>query len=196
MKIHTTRPARRLLLGVLCVALPAAFAGTGNEAAPPDWDLSKDGRLIIHRSARVAWSRCVEGMQWTGQRCAGTALWFNHAEALARVQAREKVDGIAWRLPHMRELRQLAYQNARPTPAEQTLLPPVGHGWCWTATAAIETRSINPYDYNNIQRGLSGQNTTQVRFQRGWAVNTATAEAQGDVPKRTKLLMRLVRPID
>jgi len=195
MNTHTPLPIRHLLLGALCAVLPTAFAGTSDEAAPPDWDLSKDGSEIIHRSARVAWPRCVEGMQWTGQRCTGKALELDHAEALARVKAREKAEGIAWRLPHMKELQQLAYQNARPTPAGQTLLPPVAHGWCWTATTTINAPSLNTYSYNNIQRGLNGQNTNQMKFLHGWAVNTATAKAQGDVLKRSKLQVRLVRPL-
>lgn len=192
--LFTARSARRLLLGVLCAVLPTAFAGTSDEVAPPDWDLSKDGSLIVHRSARVAWPRCVEGMQWSGQRCTGKALWLSHAEALARVKARQEAEGVAWRLPHMKELQQLAYQNARPTATGQTLLPSIGQGWSWTATATINIRSFNAYDYNNIQRGLNGQNTNQMKFLHGWAVNTATAEAQGDVLKRSKLLVRLMRP--
>jgi hypothetical protein len=176
--------------------LPAAFAATSDEAAPPDWALSKDGSQIIHRSAGVAWPRCVEGMQWTGQRCTGEPLKLDHAEALALVKARGKTEGIAWRLPHMKELQQLAYQNARPTSTGQTLLPPAGHGWCWTATSAIATRSFNAYNYNNIQRGLNGQNSNQLKVLHGWAVNTATGEAHGDVLKRSKVLVRMVRPID
>jgi hypothetical protein len=192
MKTHT--PFRHLLLGALCAVLPTAFAGTSDEVAPPDWDLSTDGSEIIHRSARVAWPRCVEGMQWSGQRCTGKALQLDHAEALALVKARGKAEGMAWRLPHMKELQQLAYQNARPTPAGQTLLPSDGQGWSWTATTTINAPAFNTYSYNNIQRGLNGQNTNQMKFLHGWAVNTATAAAQGDVSKRTKLLVRLVRP--
>ncbi|MDO9032858.1 MAG: DUF1566 domain-containing protein [Hydrogenophaga sp.] len=194
MKNPTFRPVRRLLLGVVCTVLPVAFAGTSDEVAPPDWDLSKDGSLILHRSARVAWPRCVEGMQWSGQRCTGQALQLDHAEALARVKAREKAEGMAWRLPHMKELQQLAHQNTRPAPAGQTLLPAVGQGWSWTASTTINTPSFNTYSYNNIQRGLNGQNANQMKFLHGWAVNTATVQAQGDVLKRSKLLVRLVRP--
>jgi|SRR3990167_250285 len=194
MKNHTPRPIHRLLLGALCAAWPAAFAGTSDEAAPPDWDLSKDGSLIIHRSARVAWPRCAEGMQWNGQRCTGKALLLDHAEALARVKDHQKAEGMAWRLPHMKELQQLAYQNARPTATGQPLLPPATHGWSWTATTTINIQPLNNYNYNNIQRGLNGQNINQMKFLHGWAVNTATAEAQGDVLKRSKLLVRLVRP--
>ncbi|OOG79221.1 hypothetical protein B0E41_24725 [Hydrogenophaga sp. A37] len=180
----------------MCAGWPAAFAATSDEVAPPDWGLTKDGGHIIHSSARVAWPRCVEGMQWTGQRCTGTALQLDHAEALAHVKAREKAEGIAWRLPHMKELQQLANQNAQPTPAGQTLLPTVGEGWCWTATTTINTPSFNAYSYNNVQRGLNGQNTRQLKFLHGWAVNTATGESHGDVLKRSKLTVRLVRPID
>lgn len=196
MKTHTSHPVRFLLLGALCAVWPAAFAGTSDEVAPPDWGLTKDGSHIIHRSARVAWPRCVEGMQWTGQRCTGTALQLDHAEALAHAKAREKAEGIAWRLPHMKELQQLTHQNAQPTPSGQALLPPAGQGWCWTATTPINTSSFNAFSYNNVQRGLTAQNTSQLKFMHGWAVNTATGESHGDVLKRSKLTVRLVRTID
>ncbi|MBU4506571.1 MAG: hypothetical protein KJ740_09275, partial [Gammaproteobacteria bacterium] len=70
----------------------------------------------------------------------------------------------------------------------------VGQCWSWTASTTINTPSFNTYSYNNLQRGLNGQNTNQMKFLHGWAVNTATVQAQGDVLKRRKLLVRLVRP--
>jgi Protein of unknown function (DUF1566) len=163
--------------------------------APPDWGLTKDGGHFIHISARVAWPRCVEGMQWTGQRCTGKALQFDHAEALAHAKAREMAEGIAWRLPNMKELQQLVHQNAQPTHAGLALLPPAGQGWCWTATTTINTPSFNAFNYNNVQRGLTAQNTNQLKFMHAWAVNTATGESHRDVLKRSKLTVRLVRPL-
>lgn len=196
MKKSASHPVRFLLLGALWALWPAAFASTSDEVAPPDWGLTKDGGHIIHRSVRVAWPRCVEGMQWTGQRCTGKPLQLDHAEALAHAKARAKAEGIAWRLPNMKELQQLMHQNAPPTHSGQALLPPAGEGWCWTSTTTINTPSFNAFNYHNVQRGLTAQNTNQLKFMHAWAVNTATGESHGDVLKRSKLTVRLVRPID
>jgi hypothetical protein len=183
-------------LWALCATLPSAMAGTPDDVAPPDWYLSPDGGLIIHRSARVAWPRCVEGMKWNGKRCMGVAMWLDHTEALALAQSREKAEGIAWRLPYLKELQQLARQNAQPGAQGPALLPQAGQGWCWTATTTIVTGSINPYSYGNIQRGLSATNMNQMKFLHGWAVNTASVDEQSNVLKHTKLMVRLVRRID
>jgi hypothetical protein len=193
---HALRLLRRLLLAVFCGLLPQAAFSADSEVKPPDWQLSKDGSHIIHRSARAAWPRCVEGMQWTGRRCSGKALWLDYGEALALARERQKADGIAWRLPLAKELQQLAVQNDLSSKAGQALIPAVDHNWCWSATVSVGLRSSNPFNYANVQRGVTERNSNQLALLHGWAVNTATAEAQGNILKRTQMPVRLVRPID
>jgi hypothetical protein len=193
---HALLLLRRLLLAVFCGLLPQAAFSADGEVKPPDWQLSKDGSHIIHRSARAAWPRCVEGMQWTGRRCSGKALWLDYGEALALARERQKADGMAWRLPLAKELQQLAVQNDLSSKAGQALIPAVDHNWCWSATVSVGLRSSNPFNYANVQRGVTERNSNQLALLHGWAVNTATAEAQGNMLKRTQMPVRLVRPID
>jgi hypothetical protein len=193
---HALLLLRRLLLAVFCGLLPQAAFSADGEVKPPDWQLSKDGSHIIHRSARAAWPRCVEGMQWTGRRCSGKALWLDYGEALALARERQKADGMAWRLPLAKELQQLAVQNDLSSKAGQALIPAVDHNWCWSATVSVGLRSSNPFNYANVQRGVTERNSNQLALLHGWAVNTATAEAQGNILKRTQMPVRLVRPID
>lgn len=183
------------------LALPCALAlwaaGSVADPAARDWALSGDGAYVIHREARVAWPRCVEGMAWDGRRCTGTPLLMDRHEALALAQARSRSGGVAWRLPHVKELQQLASASTRAPQDDGTaLLPAASHGWCWSATAVVYSGRFNEYNYGNVARGLNKANANQLGFLHGWAVNTADGEARGDVPRRTKLSVRLVLPLD
>jgi hypothetical protein len=183
------------------LALPCSLAlcaaSSGADPAARDWVLSDDGAYVIHRDARVAWPRCVEGMAWDGRRCTGTPLLLQRHEALALAQARSQAAGVAWRLPHVKELQQLASAGIRASHGGATaLLPAASHGWCWSATAVVDTGRFNEYNYGNVARGLNKANTNQLGFLHGWAVNSADGEARGDVPRRTKLNVRLVLPLD
>jgi hypothetical protein len=187
------RAWRRLALS--CSLALCAGASIGEPA--PEWALSEDGAYVIHREARVAWPRCVEGMAWDGKQCAGAPLLLERHEALALAQTRSQARGATWRLPHVKELQQLASANARAAHSDGTaLLPAASHAWCWSATAVVDTRRFNEYNYGNVARGLNKSNVNQLGFLHGWAVNTADGEARGDVPRRTKLSVRLVLPLD
>jgi hypothetical protein len=180
-----------MLWGQLGVAAPAASA-----SAQPEWVISADGSYVVHLSAGVAWPRCVEGMHWNGRACEGQPLRLDHAAAVALAQRRAKADGVAWRLPHMKELQGLARQSARPADALGAWLPNNPPGWCWSATANVDTRTVNEYSYDNVMHGVTAENMAHVQFMHAWAVNTTTGEARKDAPKRSPLLVRLVRPLD
>jgi hypothetical protein len=189
------------LLAIVCGCLlpaTAARAAPGDSAAAPqDWGYSADGAHVLHLSARVVWSRCVEGMHWDGRRCVGQALRLDHAGALAWARKRAETEGLAWRLPQLKELQHLLDVDARVAGSTAAaFLPAPPTGWCWTATAPVDARALNEYRYGNVMRGLTAQNTTQVRFLHGWAVNLATREARDDALKRSQLLVRLVAPLD
>jgi Protein of unknown function (DUF1566) len=165
--------------------------------APPDWGLSADGAHLFNLRARVVWSRCVEGMHWDGRQCVGQALRLDHAGALALARTRAAADGLAWRLPHLKELQHLVTLTAQGSRnASAAFLPTPPAGWCWTATAPVNTKPLNEYRYDNVMRGLTAQNATQVRFLHGWAVNLSTGHARDDALKRDRLLVRLVAPVD
>jgi hypothetical protein len=171
---------------LLCSAL-ALGAARGQTAPPLQPAPSADGSHVMDPRSKLAWPRCVEGMQWDGQTCTGQARLMTYGEALALAQARFKAEGVAWRLPRLTELRRWAAADQA-----QQLFPAAPQEWTWTSTSRINSTQANPYSYDNIARGSGGQDTLGV--QQGWAVNMGTGEARGDVSRRTPLVVRLVRP--
>ena len=148
---------------------------------------SPDGDYIIDSRSKLAWPRCVEGMTWNGQTCTGQPRLMTHGEAAALATARFKAEGVGWRLPRLTELRRWAASE----PA-RTLFPAAPQDWYWTSTSRIESTQANAYNYNSIARGSGAQD--QLGVQQGWAVHMGTGEARGDVARRTRLAVRLVRP--
>ncbi|MBA4260935.1 MAG: hypothetical protein C0443_02630 [Comamonadaceae bacterium] len=183
---------------LLLTTLLASPAQAGNTAppSPAEWSLTPDGGHFLQRSTQLVWPRCVEGQRWSGQHCVGEPRWLNHTEAQALARSRAQADGVAWRLPHLKELQQLARLSTQKPVTGKTTLPDASQGWSWSATAPINMHSVNAYSYDNIAKGLNGQTVNQMKFLHGWAVNTGTGEARNDVLKRTPMMVRLVRPAD
>lgn len=150
--------------------------------------VSKNGAHVSDLRSKLIWSRCVEGMRWDGQTCKGSPILASHAEALSLARARAETEGLSWRLPRVKELQRLVN-----TEKEEAVFPAAPQGWHWTASAKIDTKSINQYDYGNIERGVTEQSVNRMAFLHGWAVNMRSAETRGDFLKRTKLPVRLVR---
>jgi hypothetical protein len=181
-----------LVASWLLLAMSSTSAGDV-PSQQPALQISDDGASILDRQARQVWSRCLEGTQWDGRVCSGSPRMVTHAQALALARARSRQEGQRWRLPRVKELQALSRKAAHATGSSPSILPPVPGGWLWTDSATIDTRPINPYNYNNIQRGIDPQNANSVAFLHGWTVHQDTAEARGDTPKRTRLPVRLVR---
>ncbi|HEV6968542.1 MULTISPECIES: DUF1566 domain-containing protein [Roseateles] len=183
------RPLALTLILLALAALPAA----ADEA--PRLTPSADGRELIDPTAGLAWSRCVEGMDWDGRRCTGTPRLATHAEALAMGRARAGAEGRAWRVPRVTELRRLFERLAHGKSAE-SLAPAAPAGWYWTSTTRIESEKVNAYSYRNVERGLTQRQVDRLVVQSGWAVEQPGADVRGDVAKREKLAVRLVRTLD
>ena len=187
-----------MLRALVCLLLWSALwpalvlAADRTHPAPPasEWTVSADGQSLLQRSTGLVWQRCVAGTRWNGRDCAGQPLWVDlpQAQSIARQQAQS--DSLPWRLPHQRELVQLARLGSQP---EQTLLPESSLGWIWSGTVPIAMREINPYSYESVMRGVDGQNVAQMKFLHGWVVNTGTGEARDDVLRRTPMFVQLVR---
>ena len=159
--------------------------------------VSKDGTYVSDLRSNVAWSRCLEGMHWSGKTCTGLAKLASHAEAISLAKARSKEDGLRWRVPRVRELQRLVSQAAQPRPGDAAVISLESpDSWHWASSASIDTSPVNQYDYKNIQRGVTEQNASRMAFLHGWAVNVKTGAARGDLPKSTKLPVRLVRADD
>jgi hypothetical protein len=175
---------------VLVLWLPLSWVGAAEPAADAALSLTDDGAYVVDARSKLAWPRCVEGMKWNGKTCTGEPRLMTHGEATAWAAQRAKADGVPWRLPRVTELRRWAARSGTFPPQTAAMFPDAPVDWYWTLTAAIDTRSVNPYDYNNIRDGRGG--TTRLGVQQGWAVNMATGDAEGDVSRRSRLVVRLV----
>ncbi|MCB1978097.1 MAG: DUF1566 domain-containing protein [Burkholderiaceae bacterium] len=190
----TFAPGLATLL-LAAAVLPVAQAAdppapTGDTALAP----TADGTGVFDARARTIWARCVEGMQWNGKTCVGQALLLTRAEASARAKARGAAEGLPWRLPRTLELRRLVDKQAQPPGVDAKLFPAAPGGLHWSGTATVRQLSVNPYNYNNIASGrTSGSRLAALE---GWGVDMDSAEARGDVPRSSKLPVRLVRGAD
>jgi len=176
---------------LLClVAMHPVQAGTPAEA--PSLVVSKDGSFVFDMQSRLAWARCVEGMQWSGQACVGEPRQVSFAEAQALASARAKADDACWRVPSVKELQHLVGKGEASAQGAKALFPSAPPDWYWTASASVDNRAVNQYDYKNIQRGVTEQNANRLAFLHGWVVNVQSGEVRGDVARSTKLPVRLV----
>lgn len=169
-----------------------AQAGDGPPAKPAlKWLLIENGAVARNVETGKEWSRCVEGMAWDGRRCTGTALLLEHAQAIARAVARSKLDGKAWRVPSVPELQ--AFAGSTRATSGIALGPDAPQGWYWTSSTRIDASEVNQYSYGNIMNGVNSQNVNQMDFLHGWAVDVDSGKVRGDVLKRTRLPVRLLR---
>jgi hypothetical protein len=187
------RPRAVLTLALLTATVQAAMP---IPADAPGLVLADHGAQILDPYTGLAWSRCVEGMRWNGKTrtCTGQPVRVSHAQALALAAARKAADGLAWRLPRVAELQRLMHRTRSGPALDPVLFPaaPAENHWAMTASIDTHISPVNQYNYANIQRGRTDENSTQLSFLHGWAMNPATGEARGDVLKRTELPVRLV----
>ena len=154
---------------------------------------SADGTAIVDTRSKLAWARCVEGMVWNGKTCAGQRKLFDRAEANAVAQARAKAEGTRWRLPRVNELRRLVDKKANPPGIPPQLFPAAPAGDHWTSTANIKNFANNQYNYTNMTQGNAGVTGSRLAALDGWAVDMDTGIGSGDIPRSSRLPVRLVR---
>lgn len=181
-----------LLAPLLAMALPASAAEPPPGA--PGLMASADGAELLDAASSQAWSRCAEGQRWDGRGCQGQPALFTHAEALAMARARSAAEGRAWRVPRVPELKHFGDRLAH-APQPATLAPAAPAGWYWTSSVRIDSESVNPYAYRNVQRGVTEAQANRLVVQAGWAVDPRSGEVRGDMPKRERLPLRLVRSL-
>ena len=179
----------------LAVAVMLGWAATAVEAEGPKpvlvakWQVSADGSEVRDPHTGLTWSRCLEGVHWDGQRCAGLPRMLTHREALDHGRAK----GAGWRLPRVPELQRVLVHAPAQNEVGQALFPDVPGAWLWTATAHVNPREVNAYDYGNVQRGVTRDNAVQMNFLHGWAVHQPGGQVDGQVLKRQRLAVRWVR---
>lgn len=179
-------PRSPTLAVVVGLGLTTGLAGAQTLAASPD------GQALLDAASHRAWSRCAEGLRWDGRGCQGQAALLTYNEALAAARARSEADGLSWRVPLVPELKHFGERLAH-APQPAVLAPAAPAGWYWTATARIDSEAVNPYAYRNVQRGATENHVDRLQVQVGWALDPRSGEARGDVPRRERLPVRLVR---
>lgn len=189
-----TKPRSRALL--LSLLFPIASLAALPASAAPALLASEDGAWVIDQRARMAWARCVEGMQWNGSTCTGQPLLLDHEQATARAAARAKDEQLRLRLPRAKELQKLFDKTATPPGLDPDLFPAAPRDWHWSSTTNIYTATVNQYSYGNVMQGRTAENTNRMALRQAWAVHLGTGEGLGDTPKKSRLLVRLVCPID
>jgi hypothetical protein len=186
-----------LRIGCIWIGIALAFAvgpvRAADSTASPRFIISEDGASVIDRHSKLVWSRCVEGMQWNGRICSGEPKALNHGEATMLAKARKDAESVNWRLPRVPELQQLVNKKAGLVGLDPVLFPAAPRDWHWSATVVVDTTPVNQYSYGNVMQGLTNDNVNRLAFLHGWAVNLESGAARGDVTKRTKLHVRLVR---
>ena len=182
--------------GAVCAALASAATWALEPVEAPSWVLTQDGAYAINLRDKLAWPRCVEGMQWNGKTCTGKPVLATYAEAVALAASRKKTDGVDWRLPSVPELQHLLNGSASSAATDLARFPLAPLDWYWSGTANITTEKVNPYNYGNISQGRTATDTSQLIGFKGWAVNLGTGESRGNVTKRSRLLVRLVASQD
>jgi hypothetical protein len=176
------------------VAMPLLFglAHVATAKEPTVWQVLADGHELLDAQTGLIWSRCLEGAQWNGRHCEGSPRLLTHAEAIKHAQQRQPVG--QWRLPRVPELQRALLKAPSVKVNGEPAFPDVPGVWLWTGTAHVDGRPVNPYDYGNVQRGLTPDNAVQMNFLHGWAVHEPDGKAEGKVLKRQRLALRLVRP--
>lgn len=178
--------------------LVAATAIAAEPAQPTRLGISQeqDGAFIIDPINHTAWPRCVEGMRWTGSTCLGTPLLLDRSGAMARAAEHRRLEGVNWRLPTVGELRGLLKSSLHPRGLDPELFPPIASEWVWSVSVMVNTAPVNQYNYANIMKGRNAENTSPTDALTGMAINLVTGQTRSDVPKSTKLPVRLVLPQD
>lgn len=158
---------------------------------------SHDGAYVISVASRVAWARCVEGMQWNGRTCTGRALRLSQTQAQARASARAAQEKLPWRLPTVLELQRIVNRKTQPHGTDLRLFPAAPQEAHWTSTLLVKNTHVNVYDYENVVRGQTqAKEGVEIDFAHGWAVDLSNGNAVKGVAKTDKLPVRLVWTID
>ncbi|MEJ6004696.1 DUF1566 domain-containing protein [Paucibacter sp. AS339] len=110
-----------LWLRLVSGSKPSGFTSSGDE--------------VLDRATGLVWKRCVEGMNWNGSTCTGSASTFTHEQAFARARNQG-----AWRVPNVKELQSLQDPAVQDVPAFSAAFPatpPFSYGWASTPAIGL-----------------------------------------------------------
>ncbi len=107
---------------------------------------------VLDKRRNLIWKKCLLGMRWDGNDCAGSAKSFTEPDAIEIALAASKVDGVAWRVPNKVELNFLVSDRHNKEVAESVLGK---YGW--------ESRHL----YVNMSERSFGQSFNYIDFKTG-----------------------------
>lgn len=180
--INTSTPLKHTLTALLLgLQVTSAYAQTCNPAIPltrPDnryesvANASPAGSEVRDKVTGLIWQRCLQGMNWNGNTCTGTATTHNWQAALdlARTAAASTAatgTASAWRLPNNTELFSLA-ERACFTPAiNSNWFPATSAARVWSASPNYASGSSRVVWFNiGFDTTLDKNNATHVRLVR------------------------------
>ena len=106
-----------------------------NLARPTSDYVDNGDGTATHTPTDLMWKRCVEGQNWSGTTCTGTASTFTWEEAVAAKDSfAEQTD---WRLPNIEELLTLVDYTGLAPPINTTVFPGADASAFWTDSADV-----------------------------------------------------------
>lgn len=151
--MKTAQFASLYLTGLLGILPIAAFA---------QLNISADGLTVADTKTNLTWKRCVEGMNWDGTSCTGTATKFTHDAAfqLAASQA-----GAGWRLPNAKELFSIVDKNAYTPAIDSATFPTTPTSLFWSSSPyVIDSTKALVVDFNYGVVGGSGTSRNDIAY--------------------------------
>ncbi len=106
------------------------------------FEVSPDMQEVRDTLNGVTWRRCVEGTRWKNGRCVGRPKLMAWFEALSHACS----EGNGWRLPNLKELRQLLNdEGTYPCTVPPFPLPPLPFAPTWSSTPYDEPTASDVY---------------------------------------------------
>lgn len=118
------RPNHLIMSMLLSLAAPA-WAGP--------FAVSPDGAEVTDGATGLVWKRCVEGMQWSGNACAGEAMAMTFDKARSHAQAVAASEKKPWRVPKLDELYRLVDKSQGVPTLDATAFPDTPAMQFWSA---------------------------------------------------------------
>ena len=92
---------------------------------------------VLDTKTKLIWRRCTEGQAWDGAQCRGGAAVFSWEDAQVRAKNISEMEGVAWRVPEVGELKSLIGKNTslkNNAWVDLEIFPESIPDWYWTST--------------------------------------------------------------
>jgi hypothetical protein len=139
-------------------------------ASNPDsiYTVHGDGTVTNTRTG-LMWKVCAEGQTWNAGACTGTEAIFTWDAALAQAEASTFVGHSDWRLPSLKELRNLVEECRFNPSINDTVFSGASssHFWSGSPDASNSNYALVVYFYDGHAYGNGRYNDGSVRLVRG-----------------------------